>query len=172
MSRRDGSPNRGTKGNPNPEREHAGKHRIGVDDVCASSKSRSAEQAPCHTTVLTISMRRFTMSAMAPAGSVNRKNGAEAAVAMRESENDEAPRSFINHVAVTSWAETNVPDITLASHKRQNAGFRSANQVAVDFLSIGCSTRLTIPRRQIVQSCLHVRLETPLRLARRCFCLL
>jgi hypothetical protein len=60
----------------------------------------------------------------------------EAAVAMSESKNDEAPRSFINHVTVTSWAETNVPDKTLASHKRRNTGFRSANHVDIDFLSI------------------------------------
>jgi hypothetical protein len=57
------------------------------------------------------------MSATAPAGSVNRKNGAEAAVAMRESKSDEAPRSCINHVEARSWAEMTVPDNTLASHK-------------------------------------------------------
>ena len=51
---------------------------------------------------------------------------------MRESENDEAPRSCINHVA---WAETTVPDNTLASHKRQNIWFQSANQVEADFIS-------------------------------------
>jgi acyl-CoA thioesterase len=54
---------------------------------------------------------------------------------MRESENDEAPRSCINHVAAMSWAETTVPDNTLASHKRQNIWFRSANQVEADFIS-------------------------------------
>ena len=53
---------------------------------------------------------------------------------MRESESDEAPRSFINHAAAKSWADTTVPDNTLASHKRQNTGFRSANQVEVDFI--------------------------------------
>jgi hypothetical protein len=35
-----------------------------------------------------------------------------------------------------SWAETNVPDNTLASQRRKNTGFRSANQVEVDFVSI------------------------------------
>ncbi len=57
-------------------------------------------------------------------------------VAIRESESDEAPRSCINHVAATSWTETTVPDNTLASHRRQNTGFRSANQVEVDFISL------------------------------------
>jgi hypothetical protein len=78
--------------------------------------------------------RRFAMSATAPAGSVNRKNGAEAAVAIRESASDEAPRLCINHVAARSWAETNVPETTVASQRRQNIGFRSANQVDVDFV--------------------------------------
>ena len=41
----------------------------------------------------------------------------------------------INHVAVTSWDETNVPDSRVANHKRQNTGFRSANQVEVDLFS-------------------------------------
>ena len=95
-------------------------------------KARSAKQAPCHSTELTIIARRFTMSATAPAGSVKRKNGAEAAVAIRESASDEAPRSCINQVAATSWAETNVPDNTLASQRRQNTGFRSAYQVELD----------------------------------------
>jgi hypothetical protein len=80
--------------------------------------------------------RRFAMSATAPAGIVNKKNGAEAAVAMRESASDEPPRSCINHVAVRSWAETNVPDTTLASQRRKNTGLRSANQVEVDFVFI------------------------------------
>ena len=70
---------------------------------------------------------------------------------MRESENDEAPRSCINHVAVTSWAETNVPDKTLASHKRQNAGFRSANQVEVDFFSIASGIK-NYPRGAALQN--------------------
>ena len=98
--------------------------------------ARSAEQAPCHSTALTMTARRFAMSATAPAGNVNRKNGAEAAVAIRESANEEAPRSCINHVAARSWADTNVPETTLASQRRQNIGFRSANQVEVDFVFI------------------------------------
>ena len=59
----------------------------------------------------------------------------EAAVVMRESESEEAPISCINHVAARSWPETTVPDNRLASHKRQNTGFRSANQVEVDLIS-------------------------------------
>ena len=54
---------------------------------------------------------------------------------MRESENDEAPRSCITQVAAMSCAETTVPDKTLTRNKRQNTGFRSANQVEVDFIS-------------------------------------
>jgi hypothetical protein len=53
---------------------------------------------------------------------------------MRESASEEAPRSCINHVAVTSWADKTVPDNTLASQRRQYTGFRSANQVEVDLI--------------------------------------
>jgi hypothetical protein len=93
--------------------------------------ARSAEQAPCQRTAVTITARRFTRSAMAPAGSLNMKNGTAAAVAMKESSNAEAPRSGINQVAAISWAATKVPDRTFAHQSRQNAGFRSANHVEV-----------------------------------------
>jgi hypothetical protein len=62
---------------------------------------------------------------------------------MRERESDEAPKSFINHVAARSWAETTVPNNTLANHKRQNSGFRSANQVEVDFIFIASALKRT-----------------------------
>ncbi|MGB9278164.1 MAG: hypothetical protein WCC08_23355 [Terrimicrobiaceae bacterium] len=96
-------------------------------------KARIADQRACHKTALTITVRRLTMSAMAPAGRVKRKKGAEAAVAIRESRKGEAPRSCINHVATTSCEETKVPDKRVANHKRQNTGFLSANQVEFDF---------------------------------------
>jgi hypothetical protein len=66
---------------------------------------------------------------------VNRKNGAEEAVAIKDRKSGEALRSCINHVAVMSWAETTVPASRLANHTRQKAGFRSANQVEVDLIS-------------------------------------
>ena len=68
-----------------------------------------------------ITARRLTISAIAPAGSVNKKNGAEeAADTIKESQKGEAPRSCINHVAVTSWDETKVPDNNVANHKRKS----------------------------------------------------
>ena len=105
-------------------------------------RARSADHAPCHSTALTITVRRLTMSARAPAGSVNKKNGVEAAVATRESKKGEAPKSLISHVEVTSCAERNVPDSTLASQRRQKAAFRRANQVEVDFFSIAAGRRV------------------------------
>ena len=98
-------------------------------------RARSATHAPCHSTALTMTKRRLTMSAMAPAGSVHKKNGAEEAVAMRDKKSGEASRSCINHVAVMSWVETTVPAKRPASHTRQKAGFRSANQVEVELIS-------------------------------------
>jgi hypothetical protein len=82
------------------------------------------------------------MSAMEPAGSVKRKNGAAAAVAISESKSDEAPRLCINHVAAMSCAETNVPDNTLASHRLRNTGFPRANQVDVDAFSMSSDMKI------------------------------
>src|SRR4029077_9072228 len=128
MAPQTGAPN----ASPIPSAKMQASTELGLITRVHAPRARSPAQAPCHTTALTITKRRFTMSATAPAGSVNRKNGAEAAVAMRESESDEAPRSCINHVAAMSGAETPVPDNRLASHKWQKTGFRSTNQVEVD----------------------------------------
>ncbi len=106
----------------------------GMNSPEKAPKARIADQRACHNTALTITVRRLTMSAMAPAGSVKRKKGADAAVAIRESRKGEAPKSCINHVATTSCEETKVPDKRVANHKRQNTGFLSANQVELDFL--------------------------------------
>ena len=53
---------------------------------------------------------------------------------MSESESDEAPTSCINHAAAKSWAETTVPNNTLAIHKWRKTGFRNANRVELDFI--------------------------------------
>jgi hypothetical protein len=54
--------------------------------VCVHApKARRAEQAPCQVTAARMTARRLTISAITPAGSVNRNRGVEAAVAIRES---------------------------------------------------------------------------------------
>ena len=68
---------------------------------------------------------------MAPAGKVKRKNGSEAAVAISESNNGEAPNAFMSHVAPVSWAATKTPETTLGNHSPAKAGFLSANQIEV-----------------------------------------
>jgi len=70
-------------------------------------------------------------SARAPAGKVKRKNGSEAAVAISESSNGEAPNAFNSHVAAVSWADTQTPETTLGNHSPTKAGFLSANQMEV-----------------------------------------
>ena len=75
--------------------------------------------------------RRLLKSARAPAGKVKRKNGSEAAVAISESSNGEAPNPFISHVAAVSWAATQTPETTLGNHSPAKAGFLSANQMEV-----------------------------------------
>ena len=69
------------------------------------------------------------MSAKAPAGSVNKKNGNEATVDRSEIKNGDGVRVFITQVAAVSWAATQVPEITVAIQSFLNAGFRSAAQV-------------------------------------------
>ena len=49
---------------------------------------------------------RSTMSARAPAGSVNKKKGNEAAVDRSEINNGDGVSIFIIHVAAVSWAAT------------------------------------------------------------------
>ena len=88
MAPQTGAPN----ASPIPSAKMQTSTALGLIASVHAPRARSAEQAACHKTALTITPRRFTMSATTPAGSVNRKNGAEAAVAMRESENDGAPR--------------------------------------------------------------------------------
>ena len=69
--------------------------------------------------------------ARAPAGKVKRKNGNDAAVAIRESSNGEAPNPFISQVAAVSWAATQTPETTLGNHSPTKAGFLSASQIEV-----------------------------------------
>src|SRR6516225_540380 len=77
------------------------------------------------------SFLRSNRSARAPAGRVNRKNGSEATVAMSERKNGEGASVFIVHVAAISWADTKVPEMTLATHSLLKAGLRNAVQVEV-----------------------------------------
>lgn len=70
-------------------------------------------------------------SARAPAGKLKRKNGSEAAVAISESSNGEAPNAFISHVAAVSWAATQTPETTLGNHSPAKAAFLSANRTEV-----------------------------------------
>jgi hypothetical protein len=53
----------------------------------------------------------------------------EAAVAISESSNGEAPNAFISHVAAVSWAATQTPETALGNHTPTKAGFLSAKQI-------------------------------------------
>ena len=80
------------KASPIPSAKTHASTAPGLSTSVHAPKARITDQAACHSTALTITVRRFTMSAIAPAGSVKRKNGADAAVAIRESKYGEAPR--------------------------------------------------------------------------------
>src|SRR5215470_10765830 len=71
------------------------------------------------------------MSARAPAGSVNRKNGIEATVDISDRKKGDGVSVFITHVAAVSCAATQVPEMTLATHNRLKTGFRKAIQIEV-----------------------------------------
>src|SRR6202045_1518054 len=72
---------------------------------------------------------RSTLSASAPAGSVNRKKGRDATVDINDSNKGDPVKIFIIQVAALSCAATQVPEITAAIQSFLNAGFRSAAQV-------------------------------------------
>src|ERR1700730_6166320 len=71
------------------------------------------------------------MSASAPAGSVNKKNGNDATVDINDKKMGVRAAEFIAQVAAVSWAATHVPEIRLAIQRFRNTGFRSALQVEV-----------------------------------------
>jgi hypothetical protein len=99
-------------------------------------------------------------SASAPAGKVKRKNGSEAAVAISESSNGEAPKAFISHVAAVSWAATQTPETTLGNHNPTNAGFLSANQMKVScFGSLATCTRKDDPSQTRFNELISAGLE-------------
>ena len=108
---------------------------LGLIKFVNAANARITDHPACQRTALIMTVRRLTMSATAPAGKVNKKNGADAAVAIRESQKGEAPRSCISHVAVTSWEETNVPERSVATQSRQKIGLRKANHVEVEPLA-------------------------------------
>jgi hypothetical protein len=64
-----------------------------------------------------ISFLRSTISAKAPAGSVKKKNGREATVDISESRNADGLNIFIAQVAAVSWAETQVPERSVANQR-------------------------------------------------------
>jgi hypothetical protein len=73
------------------------------------------------------------MSAKAPAGKVNRKNGKDPTVDINDKNNADALSLYITQVAAQSLAATQVPESTLASQSFRNTGFRSAVKVEAFF---------------------------------------
>jgi hypothetical protein len=69
------------------------------------------------------------MSAMAPAGMVNRKKGSEANVDISEIMKGELETVCITQVAAVSWADTPQPEMTVAIHSRRKVRFRSEIQM-------------------------------------------
>ena len=72
---------------------------------------------------------RSTMSARAPAGSVNKKKGSDATVDRSEIKNGDGVSICITHIAAVSWAATQVPEMTAAIHSLRKAEIAKAAQV-------------------------------------------
>jgi hypothetical protein len=71
------------------------------------------------------------MSAKAPAGRINRKNGSVAAVDIRERSNVDWLMLYIIQVAAVSCADTQVPETTVANQSLLKVGFFKAHQLEV-----------------------------------------
>jgi hypothetical protein len=75
--------------------------------------------------------RRSLKSATAPAGKVRKKNGKEAAVAISDKSSGEAPEALISQVAAVSCADTQTPEMMLASQRPRKTRFLSASHTEV-----------------------------------------
>jgi hypothetical protein len=71
------------------------------------------------------------MSAIAPAGNVNRKKGKVATVDIREMRRGEGVSVFITHVAAKSCAETALLETRPANQSDRKIGLRSGSQIEV-----------------------------------------
>src|SRR5260370_19578567 len=74
-------------------------------------------------------------SASDPAGSVKRKNGSDARLAIREMKRPDGDIKFIIHVAAVSCAATVVPETRLANQILRKTRFRHALGVAFIFIA-------------------------------------
>jgi hypothetical protein len=87
-------------------------------------------------------MPALKASASAPAGSVKRKNGSDATLAIREMKSPDGEIKFIIHVAAVSCAATAVPETRLANQILRKTRFRQALGVAFMFKGERCFQRL------------------------------
>src|SRR5271165_2627175 len=100
-------------------------------------------------------VRRLLKSARAPGGKVKRKNGSEAAVAISDSNNGEAPNAFISHVAAVLWAATQTPETTLGNHSPTKARVLSPDGgILFWFATHAQADEMTPPQRDVQGSSL------------------
>src|SRR5580700_2071720 len=90
------------KAKPTPVRNIQINTRVGVSQWNVKSTASSAAEAASQKLMKRRSLRRSTMSAKAPAGKVNRKNGRDATVDIKESKSADGLSMFITQVAAVS----------------------------------------------------------------------
>ena len=115
--------------NPTPMKNTQPRIRQGLRRCSQPSTAKAKVVAAKQTLTVHTSFWRSTLSARAPAGSVNRKKGRDATVDINDSNKGDPVKIFIVQVAALSCAATQVPEITAAIQSFLNAGFRSAIQV-------------------------------------------
>jgi hypothetical protein len=120
--------------NPTPMKNTQPRMRQGLRRRSQPSTAKVKVVAAKQTLTVHTSFWRSTLSARAPAGSVNRNKGRDATVDINDSNNGDPLEIFIVQVAALSWAATQVPEITAAIQSFLNAGFRSAIQVEFVFM--------------------------------------
>jgi len=119
------------KARPTPSAKTQRRIELMLRAFVHAPNARRPVKAACHAIADKMTFRRFNVSAMIPAGRAKRSKGVEVAVAINESEK-EAPRSWSSQVAVTSCAERNVAEKTVAIQIRRKVGFLNANHVEVE----------------------------------------
>jgi hypothetical protein len=96
--------------------------------------SPNSEHPASHKLASRSIMPALKASASAPAGSVKRKNGSDARLAIREMKSPDGDIKFIIHVAAVSCAATAVPETKLANQILRKTRFREALGVAFIFI--------------------------------------
>src|ERR1700737_4260917 len=115
---------------PRPSTKTPTRSSIGFRMPAQPSNAKAPAHPASHKLASRSIVPALKASASAPAGSVKRKNGSDARLAIREMKRPDGDIKFIMHVAAVSCAATAVPEIRLANQILRKARLRQALGVA------------------------------------------